>query len=330
MIENINKLNTKEDYYFIHKILGFICLSNYVYRYYLLFIYGNMFLESRSSIILILLHGVLSCSSLIFHIPNNRNIKSPMIYPEYRLHSIIFALRSVLCCCICYINLHFTYKIAICYTTMIFADIITFFYKIINNINNNINKNTNTNTNNGSTMRNMPFDTRILLEEQKNITHMNSSMQIGATIYMLGTIDTAFSPMFGIQFAALLMTLVRKNIISANSWYIYYGFSLWINIYFFICSSMSIDFLVAEIVMYSFYTKIVFIHRINKYIGWTFLFVLFYIKQEYYVDVIALFIEKNNLINIEYYFRYCLVIKYLYTNLYKSKALFLSNKNKTS
>ena len=56
MIENINKLNTKEDYYFIHKILGFICLSNYVYRYYLLFIYGNMFLESRSSIILILLH----------------------------------------------------------------------------------------------------------------------------------------------------------------------------------------------------------------------------------------------------------------------------------
>ena len=244
-----------------------------------------------------------------------------MIYPEYRLHSIIFALRSVLCCCICYINLHFIYKIAICYTTMIFADIITFYYKLINN-NNNKNKN----NNNGTTMRNMPFDSQISLEDQNKITHMNSSMQIGATIYMLGTIDTAFSPMFAIQFAALLMTLVRKNIISANSWYIYYGFSLWINIYFFICSSMSIDFLFAEIVMYSIYTKIVFTYRVNKYIGWTFLFGLFYIKQEYYSNIIGLFIEKNNLINIEYFFRYGLVIKYLYTNLYKSKALFLFKK----
>jgi hypothetical protein len=40
--------------------------------------------------------------------------------------------------------------------------------------------------------------------------------------------------------------------------------------------------------------------------------------------------RKNNLINIEYYFRYGLIIKYLHTNLHNSKALFLSDKNKTS
>ena len=44
--------------------------------------------------------------------------------------------------------------------------------------------------------------------------------------------------------------------------------------------------------MVYFLYKIVFTYRINKYIGWTFLFGLFYIKQEYFVDVIGLLIEK--------------------------------------
>ena len=46
---------------------------------------------------LLMLHGLLSVSSFIFHVPLNRHKGLPMIYKEFRLHSIIFALRSVVC-----------------------------------------------------------------------------------------------------------------------------------------------------------------------------------------------------------------------------------------
>ena len=40
------KLNTKEDPYYIHKILGGFALINYIYRYGLLFRYGDMMLQN--------------------------------------------------------------------------------------------------------------------------------------------------------------------------------------------------------------------------------------------------------------------------------------------
>ena len=40
-LHNLYKLFTKEDPY-IHKTLGFICLANFVYRYYLFFTTNNM------------------------------------------------------------------------------------------------------------------------------------------------------------------------------------------------------------------------------------------------------------------------------------------------
>jgi len=42
---NLHKLVTKEDSTHIHKILGIFSLANYIYRYYLLFCYGSMFLH---------------------------------------------------------------------------------------------------------------------------------------------------------------------------------------------------------------------------------------------------------------------------------------------
>lgn len=91
----LKKLKTKEDPHHLHKTLGIFCLFNYVYRYYLLLSVGNMRLNNLYGILSILVHAALSLSSLIFYIPLKRNPLKPMIYPEYRLHSIIFALRSV-------------------------------------------------------------------------------------------------------------------------------------------------------------------------------------------------------------------------------------------
>lgn len=96
---NMHKLITKEDghYGHVHKIIGTAALAHYGYRTYLLMTTGSMqFDDSNFTLACILLHMVLSVSSFIFKIPNNRINSAPMIYPEFRLHSIIFAYRSLI------------------------------------------------------------------------------------------------------------------------------------------------------------------------------------------------------------------------------------------
>jgi hypothetical protein len=48
-----------------------------------------MRLNNSFSLFLIAVHGVLSISSLIFRLSMVRNPSKPMIYPEFRLHSIL-------------------------------------------------------------------------------------------------------------------------------------------------------------------------------------------------------------------------------------------------
>jgi hypothetical protein len=45
-------------------------------------------------LVVTILHAGLSWSSLLFHIPAKRNKSNPMIWPEFRWHSICFACRS--------------------------------------------------------------------------------------------------------------------------------------------------------------------------------------------------------------------------------------------
>ena len=141
-LENIYKLVTREDGFHIHKTLGIMCLCNFIYRYSMLWMYGTMDLNNPLGFASVLLHGLLSTSSLIFHIPEDRNPMSPMIYPEFRLHSIVFALRSVLCSICHYYSLPI--QPLICMGTMVAADTVT---KYANHQNQN-----------GRTISNMPFD----------------------------------------------------------------------------------------------------------------------------------------------------------------------------
>jgi cytochrome b involved in lipid metabolism len=43
----MKKLITKEDPQYIHKVLGIVSLANYIYRYYLLLVYGSMFINTQ-------------------------------------------------------------------------------------------------------------------------------------------------------------------------------------------------------------------------------------------------------------------------------------------
>lgn len=267
--ENIHKLNTKEDSTYFHKFLGTICLCNFIYRFGLYFRYGNMYLDKKFDLFLIGLHGLLSISSLIFHIPFIRNPSKPMIYPEFRLHSIIFALRSVIVCYQYYYHLHYMYPIITCYFTMISADLITRQFNIEGK--------------NGKTMRNMPFDNLLIpLDVQKEITKMQSIMQIGATTYMLGDIQTAFSPLLAIQLAAFLMTLVRKSIISTTTWHAIYSLTLWINIILYL--SQPFGYIFIHQVMMNNYVYIFFPKKINKYIAWTINFGIFILYKELEIE----------------------------------------------
>ena len=316
---NTHKLVTKEDPYHIHKTIGIICLANYGYRYYLLFTTGDMNLDNNVAAVFVGAHAALSLSSLIFHIPAMRNKSAPMIYPEYRLHSIIFALRSCICFFLTWHRCSIVYKFAVCYLTMLGADVVTKKYNPGNEPK-------------STTMRDMPFDNKIGGSEQRQITLMRSSQQIGATLYMLGNLETSFSPMFAIQFAAFLMTLVRKSIIDSTAWHIIYNLSLWINVFCFYSKSLPIGYVVFQPVVYyafdywRFYkcnNKNYSVIFGNKYIGWTAVFAAFYIYDK------GAFDKKIANIFDDYYYggeldmiiRHIFIIGYLVIQLQKSRGI---------
>jgi hypothetical protein len=288
-IHNLYKLSTKEDPIHLHKILGGICLAHYAYRYYLLFTIGSMELYTPFAYYMVGVHGLLSCSSIIFHIPAKRIQSKPMIYPEYRLHSIVFALRSVVCYYLRYHCFSLSWNVAVCFVTMLMADFVSILYP-----------------SNTTTMRHMPFDGIIDQEERQRIIIAQSSHQIGATLFMLGNKEYCFSPMFAIQFSAFLMTLVRKSIISANGWHLMYNFSLWINILCYI--TLPIDYIVYQIVLTQLFyywrsyrsigdNNITYMFCGNKYVGWAGVFTLFFYGRRLYdaftVFDIGLFLGIN-------------------------------------
>ena len=251
---NLYKLSTREDPWHLHKSLGLFCFLHFAYRYTLLASTGSMQLQTPFGLAAILLHGVLSLSSLIFHIPKDRNPVAPMIYPEFRLHSIVFTLRSVLCCLTYALGLPEEVRIGLCFLTMIAADAVTARFR---------------SETNGKTISNMPFDSS--LQGTEALAHMYSRLQIGATLFMLGGIDGAFAPLLAIQLAAFFMTLVRKGILTSTAWHVGYTMTLWINVLLYI-RSFSAPFLVIHLALYNVYTMVLFPLRTSKYINWMLLF----------------------------------------------------------
>lgn len=260
--QNIHKLSTREDAYNIHKTLGIACFLNFVYRYTHFFIYGNMGLENDAWTLV--MHGALSCSSLLFHISATRNKIKPIIYPELRMHSILFAMRSVVVCFLYYYHFHYTYIIGTCYAVLFLSDIITKLY-------NKENKN-------GSTIRNIQFGENVTLDQRKRITNMYSVMQIGATLFMLGNIDSAFSPIMPIQISAFLMTLVKKGIITTNMLQYIYSLTLFLN--YFLINTLPLENILLFGIIMKIHEHIVFKYRINKYIAWFSHFTMFIVYRE--------------------------------------------------
>lgn len=260
-LENVPKLMTKEDQYHIHKTLGIVSIIHFVYRYGRLLTNQSMDFTTNYDISFLIIHALLSTTSFDFKIPQSRNKASPMIYPEFRLHNLLFSYRSLLCTLFFYYRLPIIYNILACYMTMIGADIVSKYYK------------------DGTTMRGMQFDANVSEESKKIITMFHSKMQLCATTYMIGNIDSAFSPLFAIQLSSFLMTLVRKNIIKTNHWHLLYGFSLIMNV--FVYYSLRFDFIMLQLFIFKLFSYMRFTKQQNKYLCWTLVYGIFMIYRQY-------------------------------------------------
>lgn len=258
--ENIPKLVTKEDPYHIHKTLGILSLGHFGYRFFYLY-NGTMGFANTGDIFCLWCHILLTVTSFQFKIPNSRNQAGPMIYPEFRVHNALFSYRSILCAVLFYYNCPIFYNIVVCYLTMIGADIATYYYK------------------EGTTMRDMRIDETIDEYKKKAIQLFHSKMQICATLYMIGNVDSAFSPLFAIQFSSFLMTLVRKNIIKTNSWHFLYALSLMLNV--FVYQTMRMDYIVFQQIAFKVFAYLRFTKVYNKYMCWSIIYSFFYLYRQY-------------------------------------------------
>lgn len=215
---NLGKLITKEDYTHLHKVLGILSTIHFTYRFGMLLSTGSMgFDDSWFTVALVVFHIVLSTSSLIFHIPFKRIKSSPMIYPEFRLHSILFASRSLIIMLlqIAAHRLNSTLPLyirgGVTLLNMYLADLVTEACK----------------GENSSTIRSMPYPDYLPNVYKPAINYFYSASQIFATANCLfGGIDEVFATVFPIQMAAFMMTCVRKSIISAGAWHFYYTLTL--------------------------------------------------------------------------------------------------------
>jgi hypothetical protein len=263
----LKKLMTHEDgqYLHIHKLCGFFVLGHFIYRYFHLFRYGHFGFETTNDIHLLLVHAGLSISSLVFHIPTKRNRASPMIYPEFRWHSIFFALRSIIASYLHYYGAPKPFLVLTCFATMGLADTATYFLK--------------KKEDNDSTMRNMPFSEKVTEENQRIVTQFHSKMQIGATLFILHNVDTAYSPLCAIQVAAFLMTLVRKNIIKSTDWHFIYSVLLIMNYFTYLGKDVGVVEIYINYICIQLFKRLRFDRGWNKYACWCIVFSVYYFHK---------------------------------------------------
>ena len=178
---NTTKLITHEESHFfhIHKIMGVMVLSHYFYRTYLLVTTGSMqFDSSLFTPYCIILHMLLSGSSFIFKISQTRIQSAPMIYPEFRLHSILFAYRSLVVMLLMWyakrynVVLPLYFRGVVVLVTMVLADMVTNHYKVRTK-------------NQGTTMRTMPFPDYLNAPFRERLNTFYSVCQIFATCQVI-------------------------------------------------------------------------------------------------------------------------------------------------
>ncbi|KAG7354151.1 cytochrome b5-like heme/steroid binding domain containing protein [Nitzschia inconspicua] len=224
------KLFTMEDPVGIHKYLGIFCLLNFLGRFAQMY-FGDPAagLGRRGhpwfSMACLLPHALLSVSSLIFHtVPKERVVGKPMIWQEFRVHNIVFGVRSVLTAFIASMSIKLgntptvrTLAILASGGCVLLAnwgaDKATEKFRFVEV---------------ESTTATMPYWEGCSMETQKKFKAFYAYCQFMATLACLACGNPAWplSVLIAIQLASLLMTLVRKGLLSARGYHYGYTASL--------------------------------------------------------------------------------------------------------
>jgi hypothetical protein len=218
------KLLTHHDPLHAHALLGALALAHYVIRWTLILCTGSAFLDKEPTwfrIAGVSIHVLLPLVSLILPVPRKRNLSKPMIWPEFRLHSLLFASRHVIACAIATFYPNMSETIFLCIGvilhqgTMAAASYVT---TCIGDVN-------------LRTTNAMPYPKSSLETEVTHTRAMYREAQFLASAMMHCRNPTlCFMPLLAIQIAPFLMTLVRKNLAKPALHHAVYAWALWLNV----------------------------------------------------------------------------------------------------
>ena len=206
-------LSTAQDPVHLHKVLGIGCLGHFAYRFMRCGANDmNFSTAGWLTPALLLMHALLSVSSLIFRLPKRRIRDGSRIWPEYRAHSIIFALRSLLLMLLYWAEQHWQIyvplhglNVCVVFGTMLAADFASSYYR-------------DTSSKTIQDLAASPL-TRFLFSTAQ--IHATTACLIGSRRF-----SVQLTMLFVVQITAFMMTLRRKNILSHFTWVIVYGIIL--------------------------------------------------------------------------------------------------------
>lgn len=213
----IHRLFTHEDRHIMHmhKTLGALVLGHIFYRMNLIIKFGDSGLATSPwTPFWMVIHALLHVSSFQFRLPEKRNRTYNIIWPEFRLHSMIFAYRSILSVLLMWMGGYWNHALRgpLVLGTMAAADAVSEWYG------------------QDTTMRANPYPAGTSQEFIVWHNRFYSMSQFGATMaIMFRGADSAFLALLPIQTAPFLMTLVKKGILNQAEWHIWYTVALLTN-----------------------------------------------------------------------------------------------------
>lgn len=253
----VNKLVTKHDTLHMHKILGTLSLMSFLYRYAWVFpntgTLGFSHATTNFDIVTMLIHIMLSSSSLVFHVSKKRILTHPMIiWHEYRLHAIIFTLRCLSVYILSFITQNIFVHFVVIFPHHLIVDTITTVYGDKRQTTVRVND--------------KQKDTFIV----KSGKRMYSFYQFFASASHLAphprAADLAFNTLIAIQSSAFMMTLVRKNLVSYQTHIIVYSACLLLSSLFICIQFYHVLHIFLPLVSLIFFMRVHY--SLNKYLLW--------------------------------------------------------------
>jgi len=243
---NMAHLITHHDPFHVHKILGVLILLHFLYRLFNVLSTGYAFTDWEQqegllwALSAVALHGLLSFTSLLLPLTKKRILTAPMIWPEFRLHSITFASRHVLGTAACLLGVwtlgsqaaqvnlgEVTGSTALLalgqrlYTFALRTCMVLVTSHVAREITDRLGSDEDRTTNS------MPYPPGTSAALGQQFKAFYATAQFHATLQAIaGDATMAFVPLFAIQGAPLLMTLVRKGKIGATVYHLVYTLTL--------------------------------------------------------------------------------------------------------